>query len=126
MPLCVVGFGTYEGKTIAASAWEDAATEMAVPPARWASWDDLLHRAEVGNSFYLLRPPVAPVFLDERDQRAIGVVYDPQSEEGNYAPTTLAKRYDALIFIDKSSALAPLPLSLRREEEFPETYPSGV
>ncbi len=40
--------------------------------------------------------------------RAIGVVYDPQTDSGNYVPTVLPLRYDTFIFIKRTTALNPL------------------
>lgn len=60
-------------------------------------------------------------------QRAIGVVYRPEDEaRGNYVPTILDKRYDALIFINKTTALQkPIEPEHVDTKEIPETYPSG-
>src|SRR5256885_14463205 len=45
----------------------------------------------------------------ERGHRAIGVVYRPQFERaGNYVPTVLARRYDAVCYLDRTHALTPL------------------
>jgi hypothetical protein len=54
------------------------------------------------------------------------VVYNPEYEHlGNYVPTALARRYDALLFIDETRALRPLPVALDPREEIPETFPTG-
>jgi erythromycin esterase-like protein len=65
--------------------------------------------------------------LEVRGQRAIGVVYHPEHEHlGNYVPTVLPRRYDALLFLDRAEALHPLHLKAAVGEEVPETYPSGL
>src|SRR5690625_7747379 len=48
----------------------------------------------------------APYRLSECtiDHRAIGVVYNPKRESGNYVPSQITKRYDALILITTSTA----------------------
>ncbi|MCC6270240.1 MAG: erythromycin esterase family protein, partial [Microbacteriaceae bacterium] len=57
--------------------------------------------------------------------RAIGVVYDPRREAGNYVPTVMGRRYDALIWFENTSALHPLqPEGVPEEAEY-ETEPSG-
>ena len=60
-------------------------------------------------------------------QRAIGVVYNPDYERyGNYVLTDICKRYDALLFIDKSNALSPLHMQETKDNrEPPETFPTG-
>jgi erythromycin esterase len=61
-------------------------------------------------------------------QRAIGVVYNPIYEKyGNYVPTVLSLRYDALLFIDKTSAISPLHMQpIQDDKDFPETFPTGI
>jgi hypothetical protein len=65
--------------------------------------------------------------LDSRGHRAIGVVYHPEREAyGNYVPTVLPYRYDAMLYIDRSHALSPLHMEPTPEHEVPETFPSGM
>jgi len=124
----LVGFGSHRGSVIAGREWEAPMQRMPVPMARPGSWDDLLHRAEAADQLLILSDGEAVRHLSEpRGQRAIGVVYDPTYEAfGNYVPTVLPQRYDALLFIDQTEALHPLHLPTRPEQEVPETYPSGV
>jgi erythromycin esterase len=62
-----------------------------------------------------------------RGQRAIGVVYNPKYERfGNYVPTLLTRRYDAFLYIDKTHALHPLHMPEVKDEELPETFPTGL
>jgi erythromycin esterase-like protein len=57
--------------------------------------------------------------------RAIGVVYRPEFERfGNYVPTSLARRYDAFLFVDETTALSPLIQPFDRRD-IPETFPAG-
>jgi erythromycin esterase-like protein len=65
--------------------------------------------------------------LQRRRHRAIGVVYRPEYEFGNYVPTVLPRRYDAFLYLDRTEALHPLhEVQARAEGEVPETYPTGV
>ncbi len=65
------------------------------------------------------------MYETEIHHRAIGVVYHPGSEKlGNYVPSVLSRRYDALFFLDKTSALHPLHMHPHKEK-IPETYPFG-
>ena len=57
--------------------------------------------------------------------RAIGVVYQPQREAGNYVPTRMGGRYDALMWFEQSSALHPLHHEPRPREPEYETEPTG-
>ncbi|WP_405748797.1 erythromycin esterase family protein [Streptomyces sp. NBC_01411] len=132
----LVGFGSYDGTVIAAGHWGDHPSMMRVPPARTDSVEELLHRALPGGAGLFVFPegvhqgvPAghSPDWFDEeRDHRAIGVVYRPDAEKrGNYVPTVLGERYDAFVFLDRSQALAPLhgaPLGTGEEE----TWPTGM
>jgi erythromycin esterase-like protein len=65
---------------------------------------------------------------EPRLQRAIGVIYRPQTErQSHYFEVTLPDQFDAIIHIDHTRALEPLertPTWIRGE--VPETYPSGL
>lgn len=125
----LVGFGSYQGGVIAGEEWDAPMERMAVPPARPGSWEDVLHRAGAADRLLLLREARGRgVFMEERGHRAIGVVYHPEYERhGNYVPTVLPLRYDALLYLDETQALRPLhDVKPRRDAEVPETYPSGV
>jgi erythromycin esterase len=43
----------------------------------------------------------------------------------NYVPTDLAGRYDAFLFVDKTSALRAISARRERKELLPETWPMG-
>jgi erythromycin esterase len=125
----LVGFAGHQGSVIAGSAWGAEMERMNVPPAREGSWEHILHGSGEGDRLLVLGARAlraATDFHRPRGHRAIGVVYHPQRERfGNYVPTDLPARYDALLFFDTTSALHPLhaPADLH---EVPETYPSGV
>jgi erythromycin esterase len=102
--------------------------KMPVPLARPESWEHVLHQAGATDKLLIFDPDRDAVeFLEPRGHRAIGVVYRPKTEAfGNYVPTTLSRRYDALAYIDVTEALHPLHVPASFEAELPETYPSGV
>jgi erythromycin esterase len=127
----LVGFGTHQGTVIAGPEWGAPWEEMRVPPGRPGSWEDVLHRATGGEDRLLIFPKAPSAGLSaRRGHRAIGVVYRPQYEAyGNYVPTVLPRRYDAFLFIDRTTAVVPLfspSAELEADEELPETYPTGV
>ena len=102
--------------------------KMRVPPGRSGSWEEVLHRAKPADKLLIFNPrEYDPLLLEERGHRAIGVVYRPAHEGyGNYVPTVLPYRYDAVLFMDESHALAPLHMPVKAEHEVPETYPTGL
>jgi erythromycin esterase-like protein len=61
-------------------------------------------------------------------ERAIGVIYRPETErQSHWFHARLSTQFDAVIHIDRTSAVRPLDRSLLWEEgEPPETYPSGL
>jgi erythromycin esterase-like protein len=60
-----------------------------------------------------------------RGHRAIGVVYDPAREAGNYVPTEMGGRYDALLWFEDTRAVRPLRHERPPSEPELETEPSG-
>lgn len=125
----LVGFSTYRGTVVAGREWDAPMEMMKVPVARPASWEDVLHDACEEDALLVFGRPVrlSEDALARRGHRAIGVVYRPEYEWfGNFVPSVLPHRYDALLFVDESRALRPLHLPARVPEELPETYPTGV
>ena len=124
--VCLVGFGSHAGTVIAAERWGDPGQVMDVPAARPDSVEALLHRSIEEPTALLVFPAELPRWLsEERDHRAIGVVYHPQAERwGNYVPTVLGRRYDAFCWFDETRALSPLPQAHPVGGE-KETWPHG-
>ncbi|MDB5386294.1 MAG: protein-L-isoaspartate O-methyltransferase [Planctomycetaceae bacterium] len=124
----LVGFSSYRGSVIAAGEWETAMERMPLPPAISGSWDDVLHRVNAEDQLLIFESGnQAPDLAEPRGQRAVGVVYHPEREYGNYVPTILPRRYDALIHCDETNALRPLHhVPVFEEGEPPETYPTGL
>ncbi len=55
------------------------------------------------------------------------MVYRPERERlGNYVPTVLPWRYDAVVYLDQTRALQPLEVETDEHAEVPETCPTGV
>ncbi|WP_127529270.1 erythromycin esterase family protein [Paenibacillus kobensis] len=107
-----IGYGTYQGTVIAGRSWGAPSQEMKVPKAIEGSWEELLHRSGAENKLLLFEDG-QPVLDDAiLGNRAIGVVYHPERERGNYVPTAVSKRYDAFIFLDETKALSPLESAL--------------
>jgi erythromycin esterase len=121
----IVGFSSFEGSVIAGRMWGGKMEKMIVPQAVRNSIESLLHIDSPENKLILLDSPYwKDRFNDYIGHRAIGVVYHSEYERGNYVPTLLPFRYDALIHIDKSNTLHPLHLE-PNSSQIPETYPFG-
>jgi erythromycin esterase-like protein len=129
--VCNIGFSTYRGTVTAASTWDAPAETKRVCPGLPNSYERLFHETEIPD--FLLRMTDAGDAHDalrrEHLQRAIGVIYRPQTERiSHYFDARLPDQFDAMIHLDQTSAL--IPLDQRPEIEAPvveeETYPFGV
>ncbi|UYZ59877.1 erythromycin esterase family protein [Hymenobacter latericus] len=123
----IVGFGSYQGSVIAADAWGDPLKQMLVPEAQTGSWEQLLHAAGPTDKLLLSKDLRDISFFKKRlGHRAIGVVYSPRLERfGNYVPSIIPQRYDAFIYLDKTTALHPINTPVKGNEP-PDLYPSGT
>ena len=63
-----------------------------------------------------------------RLERAIGVIYRPETERASHwFHARLPAQFDAVVHIDRTTAVEPLERTARWDEgEPPETYPSGL
>jgi erythromycin esterase-like protein len=127
-----VGFSTYTGQVTAADNWDAPAQIKRVRPGLPGSYEALFH--EVGKANFLLRMPDASELLTAelldppRLQRAIGVIYRPQTERiSHYFHARLAAQFDAMIHLDTTGAVMPLePVAEPAPRALEETYPFGV
>jgi erythromycin esterase-like protein len=124
----IVGMAGHRGSVVAGASWGAPARTVPVPEAREGSVEELLHSAVGDRPSLLVMPPSyeQPRWLRTTiDHRAIGVVYDPARERwGNYVPSTVGDRYDALLWFGETSALTPLREEPPDDRE-PETAPFG-
>jgi erythromycin esterase-like protein len=129
--VALVGFTTYDGTVIAANDWEEPAERMRVRAALPGSWEELLHEAGMPR-FFLTAPDMNRVIGEhaERLQRAIGVVYRPETERrSHYLHARLADEFDLVIHIDTTRGVEPLDTiesGHTPAHELPETFPTGV
>ena len=120
-----IGFSTYTGTVTAASDWDGPAETKRVRAGLPGSYEAMFH--EAGMARFLVMPPDVPELHARRLQRAIGVIYRPETErQSHYFGARLAAQFDAMIHIDETNALAPLEKWSERPEEAPETYPTGM
>jgi erythromycin esterase-like protein len=126
----LVGFTTHTGSVTAASDWDSPAERKHVRPALAGSYEALFHEASLGNFYLDLGGPVGEVLRDRRLERAIGVVYRPDTErQSHYFSAELPRQFDAVLHYDRTRAVEPLertPVWERGEAEVPETYPTAL
>jgi erythromycin esterase-like protein len=122
----VVGFASYEGTVMAGRYWGAEMQTMDVPPASKSIVEYILHSLSPDDRLLLLDDDHwKRLFTEFAGHRAIGVVYHPEQDYGNYVPTLLPRRYDALMYFDKTHALHPMHLK-PHGKRMPELYPFGV
>jgi erythromycin esterase-like protein len=127
--VALVGFTTYSGTVTAASGWDAPAERRRVRPALPDSYEALFH--EVGEPRFfvdLLSGRAAEILRRPRLERAIGVIYRPETERAShYFSARLAGQFDAVIHIDETRAVEPLERTAGWElGEPPETYPTAL
>jgi protein-L-isoaspartate(D-aspartate) O-methyltransferase len=109
----IVGFGTDHGTVAAASDWDEPMQRMSVRPARADSYERLCHDSGVPAFLLHLRDPVRDVLREElmeaRLERAIGVVYRPDTElQSHYFQAVLPAQFDEYVWFDETRAVEPL------------------
>ena len=125
----LVGFMTYSGTVTAASDWDGPAERKRVRPALHDSYEYLFHQQGLGDFLITLKDgPAAMALRQPRLERAIGVIYLPQTErQSHYFDARLSEQFDAVIHFDETRALEPLERkALWESGEPPETFPTGV
>ena len=71
------------------------------------------------------RRELTEALRESRLERAIGVVYRPQTEfMSHYFEAVLAEQFDAYVWFEETRAVTPLPAG--RPHGAPETYPFGL
>jgi len=124
----LVGFSTYTGTVTAADDWDEPSQTKRVRPGLPGSYELYFHE-KAGHARFLLFPgeeALAAGLPERRLQRAIGVIYRPETERmSHYFHARLADQFDAMIHIDETHALQPLERFSRPTHE-PETYPTGA
>ncbi len=124
-----IGFGTDHGTVAAASSWDGPMEVKAVRPSHPQSYERLFH---LTNQPGLLLPlktgqdiDVVAELTKPRLERAIGVIYRPETElASHYFEAELPRQFDEYIWIDRTSATTPLPAG--QIKGVPDTYPFGL
>lgn len=126
----LVGFTTYSGSVTAASEWDEPPQRKIVRPALSESYEALFHEAGLEKFFLNVRdnPELKRDLHEPRLERAIGVIYLPESERlSHYFEAHLSDQFDAVFHFDETRAVEPLErTTVWSEGEVPETYPSSL
>jgi erythromycin esterase-like protein len=125
----LIGFGTDRGTVAAASDWNGPMEIKRVRPSHRDSYERLCRDSGEPRFMLDLRPDhhkdLRYELLDPRLERAIGVIYRPETElASHYFDASLPQQFDAYLWFDETRAVTPLPAEAR--EDVPETYPFGL
>ncbi|NOQ78172.1 MAG: erythromycin esterase family protein [Gammaproteobacteria bacterium] len=106
-----IGMLTYSGKVMAADDWHSPARLKVLLNAHNNSNEALFHYLNI--PYFLLNlqqsSELSQLLNRKRLQRHVGVIYRPQDEmASHYTYTHLAQQFDAIIFIDVTSAVTPI------------------
>ena len=125
----LIGFGTDRGTVAAASDWDEPMEIKRVQPAHKDSYERLCR--DTDRPQFLLdlradgRDALRYALLQPRLERAIGVIYRPETELwSHYFEAQLPRQFDAWLWFEQTSAVTPL--AAEELEGVPETYPFGL
>ena len=124
-----IGFGTHTGTVAAASDWDGPMLAKTVLPSFENSYERLFHESGVPACLLPLRRPAAvdvrTALLKPRLERAIGVIYRPETElQSHYFQAVLPEQFDEYVWFDRTHALTPLVAGALKG--MPDTYPFGL
>jgi protein-L-isoaspartate(D-aspartate) O-methyltransferase len=129
-PSCYsIGFGTDRGTVAAAKNWGESMQIMNVRPALTGSYERACRDTGTPRFFLPLRSvkeyPDYSNVMQPRLQRAIGVIYRPETElQSHYFEAVLPRQFDEFIWMETTKAVTPI--STRELEGVAETYPFGL
>ena len=125
----LIGFGTDHGTVAAASYWDGPMEVKSVRPSHEDSYESVFHDVEAPGLLLGLRESLDSELhrelMNARLERAIGVIYRPETElASHYFEAVLPRQFDEYVWFDRSRAVTPL--DVKTLEGMPETYPFGL
>lgn len=100
-----------------------------VQPSHIDSYERVCHEVKTDNFLLPLRNPLQQItrkkLLAERLERAIGVIYRPETElQSHYFYACLPNQFDEYIWFDETRAV--VPLTKETSKGIPDTFPFGL
>ena len=123
----LIGFGTDSGTVAAADDWDGPMRVKEVRGSHAESYERQCHESGVASFLLALGPEreLRRRLTEPRLERAIGVIYRPQTElASHYFQAVLPRQFDEYCWFDRTSAVTPLDTA--RLRGLPETYPFGL
>ena len=128
----LIGMSTDRGQVAAADDWDGDMRIKDVRPSRADSWEHQFLEAGVAASLTDWRDPLRDDLRQALStpllERAIGVIYRPESERSShYFKAVLAEQFDAMVWIEQTQAVTAIPLpSSQSVEPEDDMFPFGV
>jgi erythromycin esterase-like protein len=125
----LIGFSTDRGQVAAADDWGGAMRVKQVRPSMPGSWERTFLDAGHPCSLTDWRdsPELAGALAESRLERAIGVIYRPETERhSHYFDARLSQQFDALVWFEETTAVDALPAPRDDSGDAPETWPFGL
>jgi erythromycin esterase-like protein len=120
-----VGFGTHTGTVAAASNWDGPMEVKTVLPAIPDSYEHVCHETAKPSFLLNLRQSNEMGLRKPRFERAIGVIYRPETElASHYFQAVLPEQFDEYVWFDETKAITPF--ETKTLEDLPDTYPFGL
>ncbi|WP_336972954.1 erythromycin esterase family protein [Sphingobium aromaticiconvertens] len=122
-----IGFGTDTGTVAAASDWGADMQIKTVRPARADSYEHAFRSTGLARALtdWRRKPNLAGLLREPLLERAIGVVYRPETERlSHYFEAVLAEQFDAWVWFEQTTAVTPL--GHEHPHGAPETWPFGL
>jgi protein-L-isoaspartate(D-aspartate) O-methyltransferase len=120
-----IGFGTHTGTVAAASNWDGPMEVKTVLPSIPDSYEHVCHETAKPSFLLNLRQSNEMGLREPRFERAIGVIYRPETElASHYFQAVLPEQFDEYVWFDKTKAITPF--ETKTLEDLPDTYPFGL
>ena len=122
----LVGFGTHSGTVAAASNWDGPMEIKDVRPSLAESYEAVFHATGIPRFMLNVRDsPAGNALIAPRLERAIGVIYRPETElASHYLQAVLPRQFDGYVWFDRSRAVTPFQTD--ELAGLPDTYPFGL
>lgn len=126
----LIGMGTDHGSVAAADDWDQPMRIKQVVPALPRSWERACAEADIPRALYDWRDgdhaALREAVSDRRLERAIGVIYRPQTErQSHYFDATLSEQFDAWLWFAETRAITALNTTQSSSHE-EDTFPFGL
>ncbi|VEF11559.1 erythromycin esterase [Pseudomonas fluorescens] len=126
----LIGMGTDHGSVAAADDWDQPMRIKQVVPALPRSWERACAEADIPRALYDWRDDdhavLREALSDRRLERAIGVIYRPQTErQSHYFDATLSEQFDAWLWFAETRAITALNTTQSSSHE-EDTFPFGL